>query len=82
MRQLINGKLSLFGINQSGSFLGSISVVYYRMLVWGRNLMFFLRNFDFDNGTPLEGRYSWEEAAPSDVPLPYLQVMSRISVEF
>ena len=34
----------------------------------------FCRNFDFDNGTPLEGRYSWEEAAPGDVPLPYLQV--------
>merc|ERR1719193_1071927 len=36
-------------------------------------------NFDFDNGTPLEGRYSWEEAAPSDVPLPYLQPLAGVT---
>eukprot|EP00092_Neocalanus_flemingeri_P006759 GFUD01007301.1.p1 GENE.GFUD01007301.1~~GFUD01007301.1.p1 ORF type:complete len:259 (+),score=54.19 GFUD01007301.1:134-910(+) len=24
-------------------------------------------NFDFDNGTPLKGRFSWEEAKPSEV---------------
>merc|ERR1711971_577991 len=33
----------------------------------------------FDNGTPLEGRYSWEEAAPSDVPLPYLQPLASVT---
>jgi len=36
-------------------------------------------NFDFDNGTPLEGRYSWEEAAPGDVPLPYLQPLAGVT---
>jgi len=36
-------------------------------------------NFDFDNGTPLEGRYSWEEAAPSDLPLPYLQPLAGVT---
>jgi len=36
-------------------------------------------NFDFDNGTPMEGRYSWEEAAPGDVPLPYLQPLAGVT---
>jgi len=30
-------------------------------------------NFDFDNETPMEGRYSWKTVDTDEVPLPYLQ---------
>lgn len=36
-------------------------------------------NFDFDSGIPLEGRFSWEQAAVGEVPMPYLAALPTLS---
>ena len=41
----------------------------------------FFRNFDFDSGTPMEGRFTWESAPIREVPLPYLQALPSLSDE-
>ena len=42
--------------------------------------MIYCRKFDFDKQSPIEGRYSWEEKAPSDVPFSYHQVIFCLSL--